>query len=111
MKRQKKLYCEKTDSSFQDIIQDSHFRHDYWTNYRHAFILSLNILIDNNTEWPKNYIQGQDILLKDKITVNYVLDFSSMNNNDPLDSHIFVKYCYTAVCRRLYFSPDQDQSM
>ena len=34
-----------------------------------------------------------------------------MNNNDPLDSHTFVKYCYTAVRRRLYISTDQDQSM
>ena len=111
MKLKKKLYCEKTDSSFQDIIQNSHFRHSYWINYQHAFILSLNIFIDNNTDWPKNYIQGQEILLKDKITVSYVLDFSSMNNNDPLDSHTFVKYCYTAVCRGLYFSTNQDQSM
>lgn len=111
MKQKKKLSGEKTDSSFQDIIQNFHFRHSYWINYQHAFILSLNIFIDNNTDWPKNYIQGQEILLKDKITVSYVLDFSSMNNNDPLDSHTFVKYCYTAVCRGLYFSTNQDQSM
>lgn len=106
-----KLYCKKTDSSFQDIIQDSHFRHDYWTNYQHAFTLSINIFIDNNADWPKNYNQGQEILLKDKITVSYVLDFSSMNNNDPLDSHTFVKWCYTAlgIRRRVYFSSDQDQ--
>lgn len=92
MKIKKKLYCEKTDSSIQDIIQNSHFRHAYWINYQHAFTLSLNIFIHKSTEWPKSSNQGQEILLRDKITVSYVLDFNSVNNNDLLDSHtLFVK--------------------